>query len=286
MPVMPPQPPIPPRRPAGQGQPPPPKGHFSVVGVDRVTNRAVSTVIEARDDDEGRALAEQKGIVVQQFMPMHPLAGAAALKMARDDPNDRFNHHPGHEPSEEEAAAAFIDELENAGRPHIDPLPQGFNSRAAFREQQQAYATTASPPSGALGWLSAAAIVVAAFGLLYFTVLKDDGLEHLAAVFKPQPIQAQTVPLIEEPHQQTATAEAAVAKLQPQNGNTLKLQATAPPTRNTAGSAVISEQIVQRGQTIGGYRLVQINDGWVVLQRNGKLVALRIASDKPTRLTR
>lgn len=268
MPVIPPQPPIPPARPAGRPRQQEPLGHFSIVGVDQMTNRMVTTVIEARSEDDAQRIAQAKGIIVHEFKPMHPLAGAAALKMARADPNDRFNEFPSYVETVESFGG------QDASEHHYNPGP---GVPGAVREPA---------PTSRGGVLAVLTIIAVACGLMYVTVFQQGGTQVLADLINPAPEPTQaSITLSESSYHLLDTGEtpsAAKPQVQRENGQVLKLEATVPPRDGRRGSAVISGQILKPGDRVGGYRLVQVHDGWVLLQRNGKLVALKMPKDKPT----
>jgi hypothetical protein len=259
-------------------QTPRPLAQFAIVGVDRRGSKPISTVIEAVDEAQARLLAERQGIILSDLKPMHPLAGAAAVKLARDDPHDRFNRHHAEEWGKPQAEE---DEVwqdqgppipDNAGRPytHGSYLP-GTSSQS----QGQAVHTI-SP----LGFL---VILLGLGALVYFVALRDAGPGAMLSFFNPQAASAEVVsnPSTVLQPDERVRPEAAVVEYFPPAGEKLILQATAPATRNTTGSAVISGQVISRGHRIAGYRLAQVNQGWVVLQKQNELIALRIAKQAP-----
>ncbi|MEM8738387.1 MAG: hypothetical protein AAGG38_07925 [Planctomycetota bacterium] len=290
------QPDLPPERPsapaAASAVPPgiatpQPMGHFAIVGVDTQTGQPTSTVIEARSENEAQQIAQQHGIIVDEFKPMHPLAGAAAAKLARDDPNDRFNR-PGHLHEQTRSTvgshAAHDDDYLSPRLPLAD---MSTWDRGAAPQKR-----TAS--GGPLGTLAVVAVLLAVGGLVYNSVLRDGGLQQVVASMLPQPAAVEAAFDVTEPLGvdlsqiegfgfEEWTPDQRVTDLPgPANGR-LFLQATVPPTANSRhpGSAVISGRLIQPGQTIAGYRLIRVFDKHVLLQNGRKLVALRMPKNTP-----
>ena len=264
-----------------------PLGHFAVVGVDQSTGQVVSTVIEARSEDDAQRIAQQQGILVDEFKPMHPLAGAAAVKLARDDPADRFNRpaHLADLPTAPEPRAAACSSSGAVGRPSmLDPQFSG-RPRSASR--------------GPLGSLGVAAVLALAGVVFYITAVRDGGLQQtlIGLLPGPQPAMAEPIDLHEPLGVDLAevqgfedwqyvddlgSGDAAGARASSTAGRQLRLQAIIPATRAAGGhrgSAVIGGEIIRPGQTIAGYRLVLVREKHVLLQRGDRLIALRMSSE-------
>ncbi|MEM9419669.1 MAG: hypothetical protein AAGA25_11560 [Planctomycetota bacterium] len=282
------------RRPGAPAAPKQPMAHFAIVGLDHQTGQNISTVIEARSEDDAQETALRMGITVHEFKPMHPLAGAAAVQMARSDPTDRFNQHP-----------AYIDPA--TGRAPETGHPSGAPVPTAEHAPQHPLTAHAGQPGAVrqpesnnpLGSLAVVVILGVIGGLVYLTVLKDGGAQQVMAMIAPAPVEVEaafdvTEPLddylnqlegIEDfdmlPVKTLAEQQEAEAPAKPK---TLRLEATIPPTasgkkQGLRGSAVIGGQVITPGQSVGGYRLIQVRDGMVLLQKDGKVIALRIASN-------
>ncbi|MEL7087370.1 MAG: hypothetical protein AAGL98_02830 [Planctomycetota bacterium] len=289
-------------------------GHFAVVGVDTQTGQPVSTVIEARSENEAQQFAQQQGIIVDEFKPMHPLAGAAAVKMARSDPHDRFNQHPGYAehardvstPPPPSSSANRLPQNRDFQRPLIDGPPAGTMGQVR------------RPQTSPLGAVAVLAVVGVLGGLLYVAVLKDGGARDLLAMLAAGPPSAEASIDIAEPvgvnlasiqgfedweYVNDLTADPApgtadradaadhavstggkpVAAAATNRPGGLRLEAIIPPTtsgRGHRGSAVIGGQIVRPGGEISGYRLVLVRTQHVLLQKGDKLIALRMSSNK------
>ena len=172
---------------------------------------------------------------------------------------------------EEEAEALHA----NAGRPYLDQM---YLPRSGRRHGRRPRIGLSSASAGRVGL----GLVVAMVGTLaWLGLVRHEGYRDLLAVMSPMPAAAQATPPLPadaEPGR-SVQAAGAVDEVQRATGGPLRLQATAPPTARTPGSAVLGGVIVRHGQTIAGYRLVQINPGWVVLQKGNALIALRVASD-------
>ncbi len=267
------------RRPGAPCPPSQPMAHFAILGLDHQTGENISTVIEARSEDDAQEIALRLGITVHEFKPMHPLAGAAAVKMARRDPRDRFNQSPSYATPANEQPQDLMP----------SPRAAGPGVPGAVRQP------TSSHPLGSL-----AVVVVVGFvaALLYLTVLRDGGAQQVMAMIAPAPPPVEAAFDVTEPLGidlrgvegfEDWSPEKSIGQIKTQDPK-LRLEATIPPKRSggTAnglnnsggrGSAVIGGQIVTPGQTIAGYRLIQVRDGMVLLQNEGKVVALRIAKD-------
>jgi hypothetical protein len=253
--------------------------HFAVVGVDQRTHEVVSTVIEARSEDEAQQIAQRQGIIVDEFKPMHPLAGAAAVEMARHDPNDRFNlpSHLEHEP--DAAEPAYQGPAMGCGRPSMAG-PDSENLRGGGR----------SP----LGVASVLMILGVVAGLLWVTILRDGEAQRVLASLLPGPQSVEAAIDVTEPLGVDLAAIQGfedweyvhtldIEPMEPlKAGDKLRLEAIIPPTRTAGGhrgSAVIGGRIVRPGQAIAGYRLVLIRDKHVLLQKGDRLIALRMTRD-------
>lgn len=266
------------RRPGAPRPPAQPMAHFAIVGLDHETGENISTVIEARSENDAQEMALRMGITVHEFKPMHPLAGAAAVQMARSDPRDRFNHHPSY--AESAQGQARPTEQADDDHPAYIPIP-GEGVPGAVR------APETSNPLGSLAILLVVGVVA---GLLYITVLRDGGAQQVMAMIAPPPAPVEAAFDVTEPLGvdlsgvegfEDWSAEKSISQIQTPKDTKLRLEATIPPSpsgqaHGLRGSAVIGGQIVTPGQTIAGYRLIQVRDGMVLLQKDGKVVALRI----------
>lgn len=278
-------------------------GHFAVVGVDTQTGQPISTVIEARSENEAQELAQQQGIIVDEFKPMHPLAGAAAVQMARSDPNDRFNQHPsytehaqgvGIKPKAQPNAQAHAHEIQ---RPLIDGPSAGTMGQVR------------QPKTNPLGSVAVLVVMGVLGFLLYTAVLKDGGARDLFLLLAGGPQSAQASIDISEPvgvdlesiqgfedwqyvndlnpgtgetSAAPAANESSTADASTPQPAKLRLEAIIPPTtsgQGHRGSAVIGGQIVRPGGEVGGYRLVLVRTQHVLLQKGNKLIALRMSKD-------
>lgn len=275
------------RRPSAPPRPAEPLGHFAIVGVDQLTHEVISTVIEARSEDDAQRIAQQKGIVVDEFKPMHPLAGAAALELARNDPRDRFNQ-PAHldDLPPPPPAASRCSDSGSVGRPSMQDTAFSPRKRPARR--------------GPLGSLGVAAVLALAGGVFYVTAVRDGGLQQTLISLLPGPASAHAAEIdLDAPvgvnlaevqgfddwqyvNDLTTTPAADHRTADATPGRTLRLEAIIPATRAAGGhrgSAVIGGQIVRPGQAIAGYRLVLVRDKHVLLQKGDRLIALRMAQD-------
>lgn len=267
-----------PRRPGAPPSPSQPMAHFAIVGLDHQTGENVSTVIEARSENDAQEMALRLGITIHEFKPMHPLAGAAAVKMARSDPRDRFNHHPSYAESAEGRGAH--DPREALPYP---PVPAA-GVPGSVREPQ-----TSNP----LGSLAVLLVVGVVAGLLYLTVLRDGGAQQVMAMIAPPPAPVEAAFDVTEPLGvdlsgvegfENWSPDKSIDQIKTPKDTKLRLEATIPPSKTARanglrGSAVIGGEIITPGQTVAGYRLIQVRDGMVLLQRDGKVVALRMAKN-------
>lgn len=290
------QPPLPPDRPAsprGQAVPvgvatPQVLAQFAVVGVDQKTGQPVSTVIEARSENEAQELAQQQGIIVDEFKPMHPLAGAAAVQMARSDPKDRFNQHAGHAENAQSlqntrAAAQAAAEQDESQRPLMTGPGGGPDVPGMVRK----------PQTSSLGVLAVLGVIAVMGGVLYTSLFKDGGVREVMAALTPGPQSVEASINVDQPVNVDLSAIQGfddwqyVSDLEPTPttptfSDKIRLEAIIPPTRNGGGhrgSAVIGGQIIRPGQEIAGYRLVLVRDKHVLLQKGDRLVALRMGKD-------
>ena len=248
-----------------------PMAHFAIVGVDQHTQQVVSTVIEALSEDDAQQIAQRQGIIIDEFKPMHPLAGAAAVKMARSDPGDRFNTYATDDEESEAVGPA-------GGRPSMAG-PDSTSFQTA--------------PRGPLGALSTAVVLAVVGGTLWFTVLKDGEAGRFLTSLMPGPQSVEAAIDVSEPlgvdlgkiqgfddWQYVNTLD---TKDQPlKAGDTLRLEAIIPPTRGGGGhrgSAVIGGRIISPGDSIAGYRLVLVREKHVLLQKGDRLVALRMQAE-------
>lgn len=258
---------------------------FAVVGVDTKTGQPVSTVIEARSENEAQELAQQQGIIVDEFKPMHPLAGAAAVKMARSDPQDRFNQHP-----------SYVEHAQGAGMAPGKPSgpnrpPQDFQRPLIDGPSAGTMGQVRQPKTSPLGVVAVIGVVGVLGALLYTAVLKDGGARDLFALLAAGPQSAEASIDISEPVGIDLASIQGFEDWQyvndlnspdPKAGDTLKLEAIIPPTTSGhghRGSAVIGGQIIRPGGEVGGYRLVLVRDKHVLLQKGDKLIALRMSKD-------
>ena len=164
----------------------------------------------------------------------------------------------------------------NAGRPYLGGGPLRAGAPADKRRRRGRRLTPAR--LGPVGLVLAAA----ALGLLtYRGLVQGDAYQHILAVMSPAAASAAAAPSLPpiHPTDRPARAGGAVPQINLPAGRTLRLQATAPPTAHTRGSAVLNGIIVNQGDTVAGYHLAQVNSGWVVLQNGDRLVALRLAPD-------
>ncbi|MEO0515128.1 MAG: hypothetical protein AAF086_07525 [Planctomycetota bacterium] len=275
------------RRPGAPRPPSQPMAHFAILGLDHQTGENISTVIEARSENDAQEMALRLGITVHEFKPMHPLAGAAAVKMARSDPRDRFNQHPSYAQS----AGLTQDDGERESIPH--PPAPGEGVPGSVRQP-----TTSNP----LGSLAVVGVVGFVAALLYLTVLRDGGAQQVMAMIAPAPPPVEAAFDVTEPLGvdlrgvegfEDWSPDKSIGQIKTPLDTKLRLEATIPPKRSERsvhgvndsggtsggrGSAVIGGQIITPGQTIAGYRLIQVRDGMVLLQKNGKVLALRIAN--------
>lgn len=270
------------RRPGAPRSPSQPLAHFAILGLDHQTGENISTVIEARSEDDAQEMALRLGITVHEFKPMHPLAGAAAVKMARSDPRDRFNHHPSY--AESAAGSAGSGSALDVEAPHHAPQSAGPGVPGSIREP-----STSNP----LGSLAVVGVVGFVAALLYLTVLRDGGAQQVMAMIAPAPAPVEAAFDVTEPLGvdlrgvkgfEDWSPEKSIGQIKTPADTKLRLEATIPPSATARanglrGSAVIGGQIITPGQTIAGYRLVQVQDGLVLLQKNGKVVALRMTRD-------
>jgi len=274
------------RRPGAPRPPSQPMAHFAILGLDHQTGENISTVIEARSENDAQDMALRLGITVHEFKPMHPLAGAAAVQMARRDPRDRFNQHPSYTTPGSAPGSAPGSKPTPRDQPDV-PLAVGPGVPGvpgAIREP------SARNPLGGLAVLGVVGFVAT---LLYLTVLRDGGAQQVMAMVAPAPAPVEAAFDVTEPLGvdlrdvagfEAWSPEKSINQIKtPQNAK-LRLEATIPPSaaaraNGLRGSAVIGGQIVTPGQTIAGYRLVQIQDGLVLLQKNGNFVALRITKE-------
>ncbi|MEM6856035.1 MAG: hypothetical protein AAF593_16645, partial [Planctomycetota bacterium] len=146
--------------------------------------------------------------------------------------------------------------------------------------------------SNPLGSLAILLVVGVVAGLLYITVLRDGGAQQVMAMIAPPPAPVEAAFDVTEPLGvdlsgvegfEDWSAEKSISQIQTPKDTKLRLEATIPPSpsgqaHGLRGSAVIGGQIVTPGQTIAGYRLIQVRDGMVLLQKDGKVVALRITN--------
>ncbi|MEM1108564.1 MAG: hypothetical protein AAGH99_07735 [Planctomycetota bacterium] len=267
------------RRPGAPKPPSQPMAHFAIVGLDHKTGENISTVIEARSEDDAQETALRLGITVHEFKPMHPLAGAAAVQMARSDPHDRFNQHPAYVNPH---TGHPVDAPDSPEAPTI-PLAAGPGVPGSIREPET---------SNSAGAFAVLGVVLVVGSLLYFTVLRDGGAQQVMAMIAPPPVEVEAafdvteplnIDLSEVPGYENAstTTNQTLDQIGAGKQTPLRLEATIPPSETARanglrGSAVIGGQIVTPGQTIAGYRLIQVRDSVVLLQKNGKVVALRI----------
>ncbi|MEM9882103.1 MAG: hypothetical protein AAF800_04210 [Planctomycetota bacterium] len=264
-----------------QDAPPPrpePMAHFAVLGLDHRTGQNISTVIEARSENHAQDLALRMGITVHEFKPMHPLAGAAAVEMARRDPTDRFNQPAHLDPAPGIRAAPGTGSTASPETP-----PPG-----TFRPDQLVPTpeTRWTPKSNPLGSLAVLTVLGLVAALLYVTVLRDGGARTILAAVIPAPVEVAPMYDVSEPFDADltfleATGPPAPDSLsqsdQPDRPAALRLEGTVPPNaRQPRGAAVIAGTILTPGQSVAGYRLVQVRDAHVLLQKDGRLVALRI----------
>ena len=298
------QPSLPPERPSNQKRAvpvgvatPQVMAQFAVVGVDTQTGQPVSTVIEARSENEAQELAQQQGIIVDEFKPMHPLAGAAAVQMARNDPDDRFNQHASYaEHAQGTGTQPARQAPQPQGPPDIQrPLIDGPSAETMGQVRQ--------PKTSPLGGVAVLGVVGALGFLLYSAMLKDGGARDLFALLATGPQSAEasidiSEPLgvdwteiqgfedwqyvndLADPISGTDAAGSGDAPAQAPAGPTLRLEAIIPPTSSGGGhrgSAVIGGRIIRPGGEVGGYRLVLVRDKHVLLQKGDKLVALRMS---------
>lgn len=303
------QPELPPERPAppsAAARPvppgvatPQPLAHFAVVGVDTQTGQPISTVIEARSENEAQQLAQQKGIIVDEFKPMHPLAGAAAAKLARDDPRDRFNP-PSHLAPDPQGRAApgpgYVNpDTHSTVGSHAADDPDYLSPRIPLGLASAEPGPVRQPKgSGPFGGLAVLAVLGLIAAIAYVSVLSDGGLGSALASFIPAPEPVEAAFDVTEPlgidlsnidGYEEWTPDRTITDMPgPANGK-LFLQATVPPIASgpdnvyRGGSAVIAGRIVTPGQSIAGYRLVRVYDRYVLLQKDRKLVALRMPTD-------
>ncbi|MEM8495330.1 MAG: hypothetical protein AAF663_08085, partial [Planctomycetota bacterium] len=162
------------------------------------------------------------------------------------------------------------------------PPDAGPGVPGSIREPQ-----TGSP----LGALAVVGVIAAVAGLLYLTVLRDGGAQQVMAMIAPEPAEVEAAFDVTEPLGvdlsgvegfEDWSSDKSIDELETPKQATLRLEATIPPSPSARanglrGSAVIGGQIVTPGQTIAGYRLVQVRDGMVLLQKDARIVALRIA---------
>ncbi|MBB6430294.1 hypothetical protein [Algisphaera agarilytica] len=267
--------------------------HFAIVGLDHQTGQNVSTVIEARSEDDAQETALRMGITVHEFKPLHPLAGAAAVQMARSDPHDRFNQHP-----------AYIDpatgQAPETGHPTAPtpPPPPGHVPQHPLTAHTAQPATARQPESNtSVGSIAVLLILGVICGLAYLTVIQGGGAQQVMAMIAPAPVEVEaafdvTEPLDDYLNQLEGMEDLDMIPVQtlaknvdeqaPAEPTKLRLEATIPPTASgkahgLRGSAVIGGQIVTPGQSVAGYRLIQVRDGMVLLEKDGKIMALRIA---------
>ena len=270
--------------------PPQPLGHFAIVGVDQHTGEPVSTVIEARSEDDAQRIAQRQGIHVDEFRPMHPLAGVAAAKLARDDPHDRFNRPS---PRVEDACGEGAAGVGRGGEAGVGrPLMHDT-------EMSRRGAKAARGPAGTAGVLL---VLLAAGAVFYFTAVRDGGLRQLTVSLLPGPQHVHAAAIdVDQPLGVDLAAVQGFEDWQyvddldtpsairgsSHAGETspprrLRLEATVPATRaggGHRGAAVIGGRILHPGHEIAGYRLVLVRDRHVLLQQGDRLIALRMATD-------
>ena len=281
MPTFAPQPSLPPSPPPAPALPPPPgrsgasaaglhagvphgRGlrseawvEFVVVGVDHRTGEPVSITVEARSEDHAQELALRRGVTVQEFRAV-PRTAAGSV----------------------EAAASGATGA-GAGRPTM--------GEPGLKREEGGAGWALPSFGGRTGLLGIGLVLAVVLGLLGRSVLDDDGLLHLAAVLVPTPAAAEasidvTAPLeIDWSRYEWSSALAALERPNHRPGEALRLEAVVPPTRGHRGAAVIGGQVVEPGQRVAGYRLIAVRGGHVVLERDGKLVALRM--DRGERVT-
>ncbi|MEM7627516.1 MAG: hypothetical protein AAF333_18115 [Planctomycetota bacterium] len=302
------QPSLPPERPAKQQRAvpigvatPQVMAQFAVVGVDTKTGQPISTVIEARSENEAQQIAQQQGIIIDEFKPMHPLAGAAAVKMARSDPDDRFNQHPSYAEHAQGAGMAAAP-APTAGAPAPDP--HDIQRPLIDGPAPGTMGAVRQPQTNPLGALAVLGVVGALAFLMYTAVLKDGGARELFALLAAGPNAAEASIDIAEPvgidlasiqgfedwqyvnDLDSAPGNAAgpvAGEAEAGPTSTLRLEAIIPPTPSGyghRGSAVIGGQIVRPGGEVAGYRLVLVRDQHVLLQKGDKLIALRMSKDE------
>lgn len=273
------------RRPGSPPAKPAPMAHFAILGLDHQTGENISTVIEARSENDAQEMALRLGITVHEFKPMHPLAGAAAVKMARSDPRDRFNQHPSYAQSlsGDSPNAVLVNESETQSQPFIPGAEAGAGVPGSVRQP-----TT----NNSVGVLAVLGVIAVVCGLFYMTVLRGGGAQQVMAMIAPPPPQVQAAFDVTEPLGVDLTGVEGFEDWSPDKSihqiksttQPLRLEATIPPSRSARragvqGSAVIGGQILTPGQSIAGYRLVQVRDGMVLMQKDDKLVALRMAEN-------
>ncbi len=275
------------RRPSAPPRQAEPLGHFAVVGLDQQTHETVSTVIQARSEDDAQRIAQQQGLIIHEFKPMHPLAGAAALQLARSDPYDRFNL-----PSHLETPPA--DPHRRAASPAAATSGRALMQDTEFSPRP---GTQARSPLGTFGVLTVLAVVG---GVFYFTAVRDGGFRDTLVSLLPGPDAARAQAIdVDQPlgvnlaevqgfedwqyvNDLPSTASTNSNAIAPAPPRKLRLEATIPATRAAGGhrgSAVIGGQIIRPGQEIAGYRLVLVRDQHVLLQHGNKLIALRMSKD-------
>ncbi len=164
----------------------------------------------------------------------------------------------------------------NAGRPYLGGGSGGSSSARTPADERRRRGRRLTPARLGTAGLALAA---AALGLLtYRGLVQGDAYRHILAVMSPAAASAAAAPSLPPTHptDRPARAGGAAHQINLPAGRTLRLQATAPPTALTRGSAVLNGIIVHQGDTVVGYRLAQVNPGWVVLQNGDRLVALRL----------
>lgn len=270
------------------GSPPPtrqPMAHFAILGLDHHSGENISTVIEARSENDAQEMAMRMGITVHEFKPMHPLAGAAAVKMARSDPRDRFNQHPSYA----ESVAGTLASSDSSGP--ADTQPRSHYPGALPGAGAGVPGSVRQPvTNNSLGGLAVLGVVAVVVGLFYLTVLRGGGAQQVLAMIAPPPPPIEAAFDVTEPLGVDLTGVEGFEDWSPDKSihqiksttRPLRLEATVPPSRGARragvqGSAVIGGRILTPGHSIAGYRLVQVRDGVVLMQKDGKLVALRMA---------
>ena len=182
---------------------------FAIKGVDRISGADVQTVLEARDADGARRIADEKSLDAHEVTLLHPLNGADALRQARADGNDRFNQpaplvlsadphlsdasaaEPLHAPPVLEAAAPPPVERRRP-EPHAASQPQPVTGPPAFNAVSEA-----PTPNDRFQFpgTAAAAVLLAGLGaFVYFVGVRGHRLSDLTSG-GPRTAAAVTAPV-------------------------------------------------------------------------------------------